>query len=166
MRVRIGDYYLTGDPEADERVHTQAAGAVFGGGRLSGDSSGPAWTHGRRHDRANDLETLQFSTSRLFADPGEAQAWVMDYLADPPHAWAGTVTIRVEDDAGNWSEREMEDAVIEEPVCELRLGSTVLIRYTISGRPWIVGASGGPAPALQLQDGSPFQLQDGSALEL
>lgn len=128
MRVRIGDYYLAGDPEANELEHTQAASVTFGSMRMSDEVTGVQWQTARQHDRANDAETISFTTTRLFATAAEAEAWAMAYLIAPPHDFTGDVFFRVGDE-----ERVMIDAVIEPPEIDCSLGATLHLSYRIKG---------------------------------
>jgi hypothetical protein len=125
------DFWLAGEPEVAESVHSQAGDLEFGGEAIASpiyyvpDDDADGIPPAQWQDRQNDIHQITFSTSRLFATRQLAELWAMDYDT----AWPRTGTLRIE--AADTT-LTMAGTIVLPPVRRV-IGRTVLLQYTAQG---------------------------------
>jgi hypothetical protein len=129
MRIRIGTFWLAGDPTKSEREHSSAL-VTFAPQRLQQAEGGLRWENMVFIDRQNESWDITFDTSRLFASYAEVDAFCLSYMTK--HPWSGTVSFRSDTGPATWVEYDLKNAVIVPPVI-LPAGVTLRLRYTVRG---------------------------------
>lgn len=129
MRVRIGEYWLAGDPSKTEREHSSTL-IQYQPQRLQQEVTGHRWANKKYIDRENLSWDISFETVRRFDSYALATAFILAY-ADA-HPFSGTVCLRTDTGVATWTEKELKDAVIEMPLF-IPEGSNLRLRYTIRG---------------------------------
>ena len=123
-------YWLAGDPTKSEREHSSAADFRLSGRRLVQEATYVRADAGKALDRGNLLETITFSTWRLFDTVNEADLFVLDYHRTMPYT--GTLRLVSLIAGGGESNRYLNDAVIDPPEF-LKAGASVQLTYTARG---------------------------------
>lgn len=133
MRIRIGEFWLAGDPAKDEREHSQCGGLVFPPARQIQVAEGCRWSNAIPYDRANDLESVEFDTTRLFTRFVDCLSFCQSYKG--LHPFEGTVTFHESNGDGSYLEFDLFGAVIQRPVLA-PVGVSLPIHYRIYGQMW------------------------------
>lgn len=130
MRVKIGTYYLAGDPAKSVREHSPTADLRINGQLATDLVHFCGGANVDIEDRGGLAESMEFSTTREFPSLDAAEQFVLDYYSadNPEHDTSGDVTI--ESEGGAWS-RTLKGAVIHPPARSL-MGVTVFLRYRIT----------------------------------
>jgi len=129
MRVRIGSYWLAGDPTKTERQHSSAL-IQLAPVRIQQEQTGLLWAFRRHYDRGNAGWEISFDTTRLFTSYADVTAFIMAYHS--AHAFQGTVYFRQDTGGSSYQEYQLYHAVIEPPLMDPR-GVSLRLRYTIRG---------------------------------
>lgn len=162
MLVRIGSYYLAGDPTKSEREHSSAM-VQFAPVRIQQEITGLRWPFRRHFDRDNAGMECSFETTRRFLSFADVTTFMMAYhSASPPHAFQGTVIFRELLGGGNYQEYNLYHAVIEPPVM-VPEGVTLHLRYNIRGGELKLGVTQATATGFDLttEDDVPLTTEDG-----
>lgn len=159
MRVRIGTYWLAGDPTKSERRHSSAL-IQYLPSRDQQEQKGHGWTHARFVDRGNAKWDISFETTRLFNSYAETTAFILGYGS--AHAWSGTVVFCEDLGDGTWQEYNLTGAVIEMPPL-LPVGVSLRLRYSVRGEKYEPGIISSIHAVLD-QSGSPISDQSGNPI--
>jgi hypothetical protein len=136
MRVRIGTYWLAGDPSKTEREHSSAL-ITYAPKRVQQEQQGMRWVTPSFFDRNNASWEISFQTTRRFESFAESTAFIMGYMS--AHAWSGTVVFCQDLGDGTWQEYNLSGAIIEPPVF-VPQGVSLQLRYTVRGETYSAGA--------------------------
>jgi hypothetical protein len=140
MRVRIGDYWLAGDPSKREREHSQTHNRVITPVRLSQQVDGLRWTSSKAYDRGNEFIYVDFETTRCFESIEALMDFQTGYMGQ--HAWTGTVVFRLDLSNSDWKEYNLVNAVLSPPQFLPPMGVSLTIRYNARGSAWEAGNTG------------------------
>jgi hypothetical protein len=135
MRIRIGSFWLAGNPNVGERVHSSAL-MQYAPQRLQQAVAGLRWTEMQFFDRGNASWEITFETTRRFATFTEVDDFIQTYPSK--HPFQGTVSFRKDLPSGEWEERNLQLAVIEPPVM-IPQGVSLHLRYTLRGARFVAG---------------------------
>jgi hypothetical protein len=161
MRVRIGDYWLAGDPTKAERDHSQTGNLVFTPVRLSQQVEGLRWNQSAGYDRDNAQWHVDFQTVRRFDTYDALDTFITGYMS--AHAWTGTVTFRRDLGGGEWKEWNLTEAVLSPPAL-IPMGLSLPIRYSMRGKTYVAGNTGSSTSILD-QSGAGILDQSGEHIQ-
>lgn len=162
MRIRIGSYWLAGDPTKTEREHSSAL-ITFAPQRLQQGVAGLRWDSMQFFDRGNASWEIGFETSRIFADYDAVDTFILGYLS--AHPFAGTVSFRM-GTLSTWTEQDLKGAIIEPPVM-VPQGVTLRLRYTVRGGSFVAGITSATSTGFDItqEGGGSITGEDGSHLQ-
>lgn len=163
MRVRIGSYWLAGNPSSSERDHSRCDGLTIAPRGGTQEQQGLRWPTARFQDRLNDSVQVSFTTSRKFSTLWQAEQFCFEYKLNPPHARKGTVTFRIDKEGtSNWLEYDAPNSVIDWPSFNLQ-GLTLHLSYTIRCPGFLLGATDASSGILT-EDGGTLQTEDSGTI--
>lgn len=139
-------YWLAGQPEVSERVHSSAADLVFTGD-IQIDIQGRVRASSMAYrDRGNLSAGLSFSTWRKFTTLAEAEEYSAVYDAVNPR----TGYVDLYGASGSIIAR-LQNAVVRPPVRAVT-GTSVKLDYTVVGGAWVVpdGEGGFETPEITM----------------
>ena len=131
-------YPLAGDAGVSERAHSSA-----GDFQMSPQANQQLASYVRAEnavpiDRGNLLETVTFSTTRLFSTAAEAWLYLLDYDRTMPRSGTLLLDSVV---AGGWvARRHLLNAVVSPPSRRC-VGATVQLSYSVSGSEIVEGGT-------------------------
>jgi hypothetical protein len=122
-------YYLAGQSGVSERAHSSANNIRFTPTRIAQEVNRIRAANATGYDRKNLRMVIEFDTARTFDDPGEAEAFALEYDASYPRT--GTLIITDSDNATAY-ERHIADCMVDPPSRSV-MGCTVYLSYRVTG---------------------------------
>ena len=166
LRVKVGNVWITGEPFAPLKPWSPALNPLWSPQRPYKAQGSACWGAAVLEDQGPSSHVLTFRVSREFSDIDEAAGfeWAMSLMSlNPPHAHKGTVTLRRETAAGEWTETILDGALVRiqsiVPVGQVSydVSWTILAGVTTQGDRW--GYTG-----IITEDGIALTTEDGSWL--
>jgi hypothetical protein len=135
VRVRVGEYWLTGAPGQPQSVATSAAMVGFTGRQQMETLMGAEWPAVRVLDMLQRGVTVPFGVVRGFATVTAKVGWLASVLSlTPPHAWQGDVFLRWEHEDGvGYSESVLPWAGVRLLAVEEAGPLTLRLQYELRG---------------------------------
>jgi hypothetical protein len=113
MRIRVGDDWIAGHPDYDPAVWSSADEVMFLPSRGGGWQAGAGFVRVQYEDTGNPAFGLRFTVFRTFPNQQAVADWITRlHGRTPPHAWAGVVTLRLDDAVEGAVEMDCGECVI------------------------------------------------------
>jgi hypothetical protein len=135
VRIRVGDYWLTGQPDAPHSLVSPAASLDFGARHQMEPFAGDQWPAQRFRDLLQKGAIVRFSVTRSFPNVTAKANWIASTLSlTPLHPWQADTFVRWQHEDGigytesliDWATIRLNSIVEDGP-------TTVLLQYMLLG---------------------------------
>lgn len=134
MRIKLvnggSTYYLAGQSGVSERTHSSAGDISITTAIDMQTAKKTRATNAALHDRLNEVNTISFSTTRVFSSPDLAEQWSLDHGTN--FGRTGTLYLETISSAGVSTWRYLQNAIVPAPARRVT-GCTVTAAYTVTG---------------------------------